>query len=226
MLAMRTYRDRARSRARCHAGAHRGADNGARRLRQGCARLRHGTGARGGWRRLLRRRRGHGRRHRPQHGGAGRLGALLPARRRRSDSGSWRSWRRRRASGCTWTPVWAASCSPLRVSWATQCPTSTSGCPASPRCRPTRTSTATRPRARRSCSIAGRRCAGYQYYAVADWPGGLYFSPTFAGSRPGALSAACWAALVSLGEAGYREAAASILATAQYIRRAIEPHPT
>lgn len=71
----------------------------------------------------------------------------------------------------------------------------------------------------------GEALRRHQYYAVADWPGGLYFSPTFAGSRPGALSAACWAALVSLGEAGYRTAAASILATAQYIRRAIERMP-
>ena len=71
----------------------------------------------------------------------------------------------------------------------------------------------------------GEALRRHQYYAVADWPGGLYFSPTFAGSRPGALSAACWAALVSLGEAGYRAAAACILATAQYIRRAIERMP-
>ena len=33
----------------------------------------------------------------------------------------------------------------------------------------------------------------FQYYTIADWPGGFYFSPTFAGSRPGALTAACWA---------------------------------
>lgn len=58
----------------------------------------------------------------------------------------------------------------------------------------------------------------YQYYAVADWPGGLYFSPTFAGSRPGALSAACWAAMVSMGAEGYREAAARILATGHLLR--------
>ena len=42
----------------------------------------------------------------------------------------------------------------------------------------------------------------HQYFTIADWPGGLYCSPTFAGSRPGALSAACWAAMVSLGEDG------------------------
>jgi sphinganine-1-phosphate aldolase len=64
----------------------------------------------------------------------------------------------------------------------------------------------------------GEELRRYQYYAVADWPGGLYFSPTFAGSRPGALSAACWAAMVSLGEDGYRNAAARILATANWIK--------
>jgi glutamate/tyrosine decarboxylase-like PLP-dependent enzyme len=42
----------------------------------------------------------------------------------------------------------------------------------------------------------------YQYFAASDWPGGLYASPTFAGSRPGALVAAAWAALVATGEAG------------------------
>lgn len=31
----------------------------------------------------------------------------------------------------------------------------------------------------------------YQSYATANWPGGLYVSPTLAGSGPGALSAAC-----------------------------------
>jgi glutamate/tyrosine decarboxylase-like PLP-dependent enzyme len=54
----------------------------------------------------------------------------------------------------------------------------------------------------------------YQYYKVADWPGGLYFSPTFAGSRPGALSATCWAAMMSMGERGYLDASRRILETA------------
>lgn len=71
----------------------------------------------------------------------------------------------------------------------------------------------------------GEELRRYQYYAVADWPGGLYFSPTLAGSRPGALSAACWAAMVSIGEDGYCAAAARILATAQLIRRWIEQIP-
>jgi len=65
----------------------------------------------------------------------------------------------------------------------------------------------------------------YQYFTATDWPGGLYFSPTFAGSRPGALSAACWAAMVSLGRDGYREAARRVLSTAAAIRAGIAAIP-
>lgn len=64
-----------------------------------------------------------------------------------------------------------------------------------------------------------------QYYTATDWPGGLYFSPTLAGSRPGALSAACWAAMVSIGERGYLEATQKILETAKLIRQGIESIP-
>jgi len=65
----------------------------------------------------------------------------------------------------------------------------------------------------------------YQYFAATEWPGGLYFSPTLAGSRPGALSAACWAAMVSIGEQGYLEATQKILETADEIKRGIEAIP-
>ncbi len=60
-----------------------------------------------------------------------------------------------------------------------------------------------------------------QYFAFSDWPGGLYMTPTFAGSRPGALSAACWAAMTSIGADGYLEAARRILEAAAVIRRGI-----
>lgn len=65
----------------------------------------------------------------------------------------------------------------------------------------------------------------YQYYTVGDWPGGLYFSPTFAGSRPGGLSAACWAAMVSIGRSGYLDASRRILETGAAIRAGIESIP-
>jgi sphinganine-1-phosphate aldolase len=65
----------------------------------------------------------------------------------------------------------------------------------------------------------------YQYYTATDWPGGLYFSPTFAGSRPGALSAACWASLTSIGTSGYMEATKKILETAGKIKDGIRKIP-
>jgi len=68
----------------------------------------------------------------------------------------------------------------------------------------------------------GQELGHAQYFAFTDWPGGLYMTPTFAGSRPGALSAACWAAMVSIGEDGYLDATRRILAAAATIRRGIE----
>jgi sphinganine-1-phosphate aldolase len=65
----------------------------------------------------------------------------------------------------------------------------------------------------------------HQYYTASDWPGGLYFSPTFAGSRPGALSAACWAALTSIGEQGYLDATKRILETAAQVKEGIRQIP-
>jgi len=67
----------------------------------------------------------------------------------------------------------------------------------------------------------GTELRHHQYFTIADWPGGLYVSPTFAGSRPGALSAACWAAMVSLGEEGYTEAARRILGAAEAVKEGI-----
>lgn len=71
----------------------------------------------------------------------------------------------------------------------------------------------------------GAELRRYQYFTATEWPGGLYFSPTFAGSRPGALSAACWAAMVSLGEEGYLKATQRILETAVAIREGIAAIP-
>jgi glutamate/tyrosine decarboxylase-like PLP-dependent enzyme len=63
------------------------------------------------------------------------------------------------------------------------------------------------------------------YFSVLDWPGGLYFSPTMAGSRPGGLSAACWAAMLEMGESGYLDAARRILETAGWIKRELGSLP-
>jgi sphinganine-1-phosphate aldolase len=53
----------------------------------------------------------------------------------------------------------------------------------------------------------------------------LYFSPTLAGSRPGALSAACWAALLTMGEDGYIKASKAIMDTADKIKAGIQSIP-
>jgi len=71
----------------------------------------------------------------------------------------------------------------------------------------------------------GRELRSHQYYVTTEWPGGLYISPTLAGSRPGALSAACWAAMVSIGEQGYMEATKRILETASAIKQGIAQIP-
>jgi glutamate/tyrosine decarboxylase-like PLP-dependent enzyme len=60
-----------------------------------------------------------------------------------------------------------------------------------------------------------------QYFTSTDWPGGLYFSPTLAGSRPGALSAACWASLLSIGVDGYQNAAEGLLRAGERLKREI-----
>jgi sphinganine-1-phosphate aldolase len=71
----------------------------------------------------------------------------------------------------------------------------------------------------------GHELRHYQYYTATEWPGGLYFSPTFAGSRPGALSAACWAAMTSIGMQGYLAATGRILETAAAIKDGLRQIP-
>ncbi len=65
----------------------------------------------------------------------------------------------------------------------------------------------------------------YQFYTLTDWPGGLYFSPTLAGSRPGALSAACWAAMLNMGEDGYLKATKAIVETSEKIKQGVKSIP-
>ncbi len=52
------------------------------------------------------------------------------------------------------------------------------------------------------------------FCAVSSWPGGMYVTPTIAGSRPGAVIAGTWAALMKQGRKGFIEKAKLILGTA------------
>ncbi|QLQ80975.1 hypothetical protein HG537_0E03300 [Torulaspora globosa] len=62
----------------------------------------------------------------------------------------------------------------------------------------------------------------HQYYVSTDWTGGLYGSPTLAGSRPGALVVGCWATMIRMGENGYIESCKEIITAARKLRKAIE----
>ncbi|NXA36648.1 SGPL1 lyase, partial [Eudromia elegans] len=57
----------------------------------------------------------------------------------------------------------------------------------------------------------------YQYFVAPDWQGGIYASPTIAGSRAGGIIAACWATLMHIGESGYVEATKRVIRTARYL---------
>lgn len=62
----------------------------------------------------------------------------------------------------------------------------------------------------------------HQVFATGTWCGGIYFTPTIAGSRPAYPIVAAWAVMLLLGQKGYMEAAKRILETGRYIRRAAE----
>jgi len=72
---------------------------------------------------------------------------------------------------------------------------------------------------------ANKELRAHQYFVAPDWPGGIYASPTIAGSRPGALVAACWATMMNIGEKGYVEITREIISAARRIAAAIEGVP-
>jgi len=49
----------------------------------------------------------------------------------------------------------------------------------------------------------GRELRKYQYFVYADWPGGIYGTPSLAGGRSGGTLAAAWAVMHFLGEEGF-----------------------
>jgi sphinganine-1-phosphate aldolase len=65
----------------------------------------------------------------------------------------------------------------------------------------------------------------YQYFIYPDWSGGVYASPSVAGSRPGALIAGCWASLMSVGESGYINSCSEIVGAANKLEASIREHP-
>lgn len=62
----------------------------------------------------------------------------------------------------------------------------------------------------------------YQYVILPGWTGGVYGTPTLAGSRPGALMAGCWVSMMKMGRSGYIESCKSIVGAARKFRKAVE----
>jgi glutamate/tyrosine decarboxylase-like PLP-dependent enzyme len=65
----------------------------------------------------------------------------------------------------------------------------------------------------------------HQFSASTDWCGGVYVSPTLAGTRPGGAIAGAWAALHSLGEEGYVSNARAAMETAKTFIEGINAIP-
>ncbi|CAA2995125.1 sphingosine-1-phosphate lyase [Olea europaea subsp. europaea] len=61
----------------------------------------------------------------------------------------------------------------------------------------------------------------HQFVAVTEWTGGLYVSPTIAGSRPGGLIAGAWAAMMSLGVEGYLDNTRVIMEASKRIEKGV-----
>lgn len=65
----------------------------------------------------------------------------------------------------------------------------------------------------------------HQIFTFEDWPAGGMTTPTAAGTRPGGAIASAWAVMNYLGEQGYREKAAAVVATREKLQAAIDELP-
>lgn len=60
-----------------------------------------------------------------------------------------------------------------------------------------------------------------QLYANGTWQGGIYFTSTMSGSRPGYPIVAAWAVMLLMGEKGYMESSRKILETGKLIKEEV-----
>ena len=66
----------------------------------------------------------------------------------------------------------------------------------------------------------------HQFFVSTEFPGGIYASPTAAGTRPGGSIAAAWASMRALGEDGYTELTEKTMETAQTLKERIRAIPS
>lgn len=70
-----------------------------------------------------------------------------------------------------------------------------------------------------------RELRRHQFLGYADWPGGLWASPSAAGTRPGGPIAAAWAVMHFLGREGYLRLAREALTATQELLAGIQAIP-
>lgn len=69
--------------------------------------------------------------------------------------------------------------------------------------------------------FSSRQLRHYMYCYLTDWTGGIYATPTMAGSRPGGPIAATWASMCKFGEQGYVETTRQIVGATRKIARGV-----
>ena len=65
----------------------------------------------------------------------------------------------------------------------------------------------------------------HQFFVATDWPGGVYASPTMAGSRPGHAIATAYASLLSIGAQGFLEQSKKIASARKEFQKAVTTRP-
>ena len=65
----------------------------------------------------------------------------------------------------------------------------------------------------------------YQFFVYADWPGGVYGTPSVSGARPGGPVAASWAVIKYLGLEGFMRLAKTAMETTENFTEGIEAIP-
>lgn len=65
----------------------------------------------------------------------------------------------------------------------------------------------------------------YQFFVYADWPGGVYGTPSVSGARPGGPVAASWAVIKYLGLEGFMRLAKTTMETTENFMEGIEAIP-
>ncbi len=68
---------------------------------------------------------------------------------------------------------------------------------------------------------ANRNLRRYQYFTAPKWTGGIYATPSVAGSRSGGVIAATWAVMMHMGMEGYMQASRAIMRTSRAIQEGI-----